>query len=142
MHLNDCIDNQEDKFGFRLGGGDSNTLILLAKRRNKRKGTNQTGGGFGTGQSKETPNVNFSRTSKLSNSPTPRSLIAPTIVHYQGLRKLKMQGRIFQCNGGAGIMEAVNDHSTVIICGETGCGKTTQVPQPALVQASLESEVV
>ncbi|XP_062083216.1 ATP-dependent RNA helicase DEAH13 isoform X2 [Humulus lupulus] len=27
------------------------------------------------------------------------------------------------------IMEAINDHLTVIICGETGCGKTTQVPQ-------------
>ncbi|KAJ1438675.1 P-loop containing nucleoside triphosphate hydrolase [Sesbania bispinosa] len=27
------------------------------------------------------------------------------------------------------IMEAINEHSSVIICGETGCGKTTQVPQ-------------
>ncbi|PRQ53614.1 putative RNA helicase [Rosa chinensis] len=27
------------------------------------------------------------------------------------------------------IMEAINEHSTVIIRGETGCGKTTQVPQ-------------
>ncbi|KAK9113818.1 hypothetical protein Syun_020615 [Stephania yunnanensis] len=27
------------------------------------------------------------------------------------------------------IMEAVKDNSTVIICGEIGCGKTTQVPQ-------------
>lgn len=27
------------------------------------------------------------------------------------------------------IMESINYHSTVIICGETGCGKTTQVPQ-------------
>ncbi|KAK4755005.1 hypothetical protein SAY87_008762 [Trapa incisa] len=27
------------------------------------------------------------------------------------------------------IMEAINYHSIVIICGETGCGKTTQVPQ-------------
>ena len=27
------------------------------------------------------------------------------------------------------IMEAINYHSSVIICGETGCGKTTQVPQ-------------
>lgn len=27
------------------------------------------------------------------------------------------------------IMEAINYNSTVIICGETGCGKTTQVPQ-------------
>ena len=27
------------------------------------------------------------------------------------------------------IMEAINGNSIVIICGETGCGKTTQVPQ-------------
>lgn len=27
------------------------------------------------------------------------------------------------------IMEAVADHDLVVICGETGCGKTTQVPQ-------------
>lgn len=27
------------------------------------------------------------------------------------------------------IMEAINENCTVIICGETGCGKTTQVPQ-------------
>lgn len=27
------------------------------------------------------------------------------------------------------IMEAINDNISVIICGETGCGKTTQVPQ-------------
>ncbi|CAK9300649.1 unnamed protein product [Gordionus sp. m RMFG-2023] len=27
------------------------------------------------------------------------------------------------------IMEKINDHPIVIICGETGCGKTTQIPQ-------------
>lgn len=27
------------------------------------------------------------------------------------------------------IMEAINENISVIICGETGCGKTTQVPQ-------------
>ncbi|XP_020591882.1 ATP-dependent RNA helicase DEAH13 [Phalaenopsis equestris] len=27
------------------------------------------------------------------------------------------------------IMEAINEHSILILCGETGCGKTTQVPQ-------------
>ncbi|KAJ7951720.1 ATP-dependent RNA helicase [Quillaja saponaria] len=26
-------------------------------------------------------------------------------------------------------MEAINEHSIVILCGETGCGKITQVPQ-------------
>lgn len=33
------------------------------------------------------------------------------------------------------IMEAINYHSTVIICGETGCGKTTQVPQVSISDA-------
>lgn len=27
------------------------------------------------------------------------------------------------------IREAINENISVIICGETGCGKTTQVPQ-------------
>ncbi len=27
------------------------------------------------------------------------------------------------------IMEAINDHPVVVLCGETGSGKTTQVPQ-------------
>lgn len=27
------------------------------------------------------------------------------------------------------IMEAINENSSIILCGETGCGKTTQVPQ-------------
>lgn len=35
------------------------------------------------------------------------------------------------------IMEAINYHSTVIICGETGCGKTTQVPQVSFVFFNL-----
>ncbi len=26
-------------------------------------------------------------------------------------------------------MEAINEHSVVVLCGETGSGKTTQVPQ-------------
>lgn len=30
-------------------------------------------------------------------------------------------------------MEAINDHSNIIICGETGCGKTTQVPQVSMM---------
>lgn len=28
-----------------------------------------------------------------------------------------------------GIMEAICDHPAVVLCGETGSGKTTQVPQ-------------
>ncbi|ONI29335.1 hypothetical protein PRUPE_1G193500 [Prunus persica] len=79
---------------------------------------------------KETPNVNFSRTSKLSNSPMPRSLIAPTIVHVSRPEEVENARKDLPIvMMEQEIMEAVNDHSTVIICGETGCGKTTQVPQ-------------
>jgi len=59
-----------------------------------------------------------------------RPQIAPTVVHVsrpsevQNTRKdlpiVMMEQEI---------MEAINDHASVIICGETGCGKTTQVPQ-------------
>lgn len=31
------------------------------------------------------------------------------------------------------IMEAINHHPAVIISGQTGCGKTTQVPQVSLL---------
>jgi ATP-dependent RNA helicase DHX37/DHR1 len=31
------------------------------------------------------------------------------------------------------VMEAIHDNDVVIICGETGSGKTTQVPQVATV---------
>ncbi|PQQ18686.1 ATP-dependent RNA helicase DEAH13 [Prunus yedoensis var. nudiflora] len=79
---------------------------------------------------KETPNVNFSRTSKLSNSPTPGSPIAPTIVHVSRPEEVENARKDLPIvMMEQEIMEAVNDHSTVIICGETGCGKTTQVPQ-------------
>lgn len=36
------------------------------------------------------------------------------------------------------IMEAITYHSSVIICGETGCGKTTQVPQVSTCDAILQ----
>jgi HrpA-like RNA helicase len=39
------------------------------------------------------------------------------------------------------IMEAINENSTVIIRGETGCGKTTQVPQVVLLLSFLLSLV-
>ncbi|PRQ19706.1 putative RNA helicase [Rosa chinensis] len=39
------------------------------------------------------------------------------------------------------IMEAINENSTVIIRGETGCGKTTQVPQVFLYEVGIGSSV-
>lgn len=34
------------------------------------------------------------------------------------------------------IMETINSHISVIICGETGCGKTTQIPQVGRIKAT------
>ena len=33
------------------------------------------------------------------------------------------------------VLEAVSSHQTVLVCGETGCGKSTQVPQFLLEEA-------
>ncbi|XP_024192855.1 ATP-dependent RNA helicase DEAH13 isoform X2 [Rosa chinensis] len=79
---------------------------------------------------KGSPKVTSSRTGEFSDFAAPRSLIAPTIVHVS--RPIEVENTrkdlpIVMMEQE--IMEAVNDHSTVIICGETGCGKTTQVPQ-------------
>ncbi|KAL6203526.1 hypothetical protein ACLB2K_027226 [Fragaria x ananassa] len=79
---------------------------------------------------KGSPKVTSSRTSEVSDFAEPRSLIAPTIVNVS--RPIEVENTrndlpIVMMEQE--IMEAVNDHSTVIICGETGCGKTTQVPQ-------------
>lgn len=35
------------------------------------------------------------------------------------------------------IMEAIYENSIVILCGETGCGKTTQVPQVSMCTHTL-----
>lgn len=73
--------------------------------------------------------VDYGKTNNLLGS-TQGHLNVPTVVHVsrpnevQNTRKdlpiVMMEQEI---------MEAINDQSTLIICGETGCGKTTQVPQ-------------
>jgi ATP-dependent RNA helicase DHX37/DHR1 len=35
------------------------------------------------------------------------------------------------------IMETINNHSSVIISGETGCGKTTQIPQVGCIKPTF-----
>lgn len=76
------------------------------------------------------PNYNPDSENKQSNCTATRNLVAPTVVHVSrpkvveeqrmGLPIVMMEQEI---------MEAINDNISVIICGETGCGKTTQVPQ-------------
>lgn len=40
------------------------------------------------------------------------------------------------------IMEAIYENSVVILCGETGCGKTTQVPQVSMCAHMMLLECV
>ncbi|XP_073061326.1 ATP-dependent RNA helicase DEAH13-like isoform X4 [Primulina eburnea] len=59
-----------------------------------------------------------------------RSLCTPTVVHVSRPKEVEMTRRDLPIvMMEQEIMEAINDHNSVIICGETGCGKTTQVPQ-------------
>ncbi|KAH6793614.1 RNA helicase family protein [Perilla frutescens var. hirtella] len=76
------------------------------------------------------PNYNPHSENNQSNCTATRNLVAPTVVHVKrpkdveeqrmGLPIVMMEQEI---------MEAINENISVIICGETGCGKTTQVPQ-------------
>ncbi|XP_057804881.1 ATP-dependent RNA helicase DEAH13-like [Salvia miltiorrhiza] len=65
-----------------------------------------------------------------SNCTSLRNLVAPTVVHVsrpKDVEKLRMGLPIVMMEQE--IMEAINENISLIICGETGCGKTTQVPQ-------------
>ncbi|CAI9093785.1 OLC1v1029361C1 [Oldenlandia corymbosa var. corymbosa] len=59
-----------------------------------------------------------------------RSLVAPTVVHVSRPKEVESQRKNLPIvMMEQEIMEAINENASVIICGETGCGKTTQVPQ-------------
>ncbi|EYU46759.1 hypothetical protein MIMGU_mgv1a000378mg [Erythranthe guttata] len=64
------------------------------------------------------------------NYSSARELVAPTVVRVsrpEEVEKQRMGLPIIMMEQE--IMEAINENISVIICGETGCGKTTQVPQ-------------
>ncbi|XP_011079618.1 ATP-dependent RNA helicase DEAH13 [Sesamum indicum] len=64
------------------------------------------------------------------NLSSARNNTAPTVVHVsrpEDVEKQRMGLPIVMMEQE--IMEAINENISVIICGETGCGKTTQVPQ-------------
>ncbi|KAJ7009199.1 ATP-dependent RNA helicase DEAH13-like isoform X1 [Populus alba x Populus x berolinensis] len=128
--------------------GDSNALIMPAKKSNKRKGMNQEQEVAKKnknpqlsksqkrklkkleGKLNETSTVDLGKASNFLDFPLLRPPTTPTVVHVSRpdeVEKKRKDLPIIMMEQE--IMEAINEHSTVIICGETGCGKTTQVPQ-------------
>lgn len=78
----------------------------------------------------------FCMKSKETDSHGQRSVTAPTVVHVSRPDEVENKRKdIPIVMMEQEIMEAINEHSTVIICGETGCGKTTQVPQVGFFDA-------
>lgn len=63
-----------------------------------------------------------------------KNLVAPTVVNVsrpKDVEEQRMGLPIVMMEQE--IMEAINENISVIICGETGCGKTTQVPQVSYI---------
>lgn len=92
-------------------------------------------GTFNLGQDGKDENciTNFNELSNIPNVSSRRPLTAPTIVHvYRPPEVEEKRKDLPIVMMEQEIMEAINDHSNVIICGETGCGKTTQVPQVSI----------
>lgn len=85
--------------------------------------------------------VDENRNAKLVDCPPQRSFIAPTVVHVFRPEEVENKRKDLPIvMMEQEIMEAINENTCVIICGETGCGKTTQVPQVsnALVDFSMK----
>ncbi|KAJ1413633.1 P-loop containing nucleoside triphosphate hydrolase [Sesbania bispinosa] len=76
------------------------------------------------------PATNFNELKNLPDFSAQRPLTAPTVVHVYRPPEVEAKRKDLPIvMMEQEIMEAINEHSSVIICGETGCGKTTQVPQ-------------
>ncbi|PIN24158.1 DEAH-box RNA helicase [Handroanthus impetiginosus] len=76
------------------------------------------------------PKENINRENNQDNCSSARNFVAPTVVHVsrpKDVEEQRMGLPIVMMEQE--IMEAINENISVIICGETGCGKTTQVPQ-------------
>jgi len=85
------------------------------------------------GQDRTDENHNSNELSNLSDYSAPRWSNVPTVVHvYRPTEVEDKRKDLPIVMMEQEIMEAINDRSSVIICGETGCGKTTQVPQVSL----------
>ncbi|KAF5455305.1 hypothetical protein F2P56_024899 [Juglans regia] len=74
--------------------------------------------------------VDYSGKFNTQGCPAQEPLSIPTVVHVSRPNEIQNTRKDLPIvMMEQEIMEAINDHSAVIICGETGCGKTTQVPQ-------------
>ncbi|XAR61370.1 RNA helicase [Bertholletia excelsa] len=78
----------------------------------------------------ESPKRHLSNTSSMADSSSQRLLSAPVVVPVSRPEEVENKRKDLPIvMMEQEIMEAINENITVIICGETGCGKTTQVPQ-------------
>ncbi|KAL2556665.1 RNA helicase family protein [Forsythia ovata] len=75
-------------------------------------------------------NVNLSNIMNRGNCTPTRTTTAPIVVHVSRPKEVEITRKDLPIvMMEQEIMEAINENLSVIICGETGCGKTTQVPQ-------------
>uniref|UniRef100_A0A5B7BJH8 RNA helicase n=1 Tax=Davidia involucrata TaxID=16924 RepID=A0A5B7BJH8_DAVIN len=78
----------------------------------------------------ESPKTNINNMSNPADCPSQRVLTTPTVVHVSRPEEIENKRKDLPIvMMEQEIMEAINENTSIIICGETGCGKTTQVPQ-------------
>ncbi|KAF7132791.1 hypothetical protein RHSIM_Rhsim09G0109600 [Rhododendron simsii] len=78
----------------------------------------------------ESLKMHISNASNLADCPSQKGLTAPVVVHVSRKKEVENKRKDLPIvMWEQEIMEAINENSTVIICGKAGCGKTTQVPQ-------------
>ncbi|GLU07336.1 hypothetical protein SLE2022_242980 [Rubroshorea leprosula] len=81
------------------------------------------------GKANEIPS-DFTWNKDVQNCPLQRVITTPTVVHVSRPDEVENKRKDLPIvMMEQEIMEAINENPTVIVCGETGCGKTTQVPQ-------------
>ncbi|KAM3282488.1 ATP-dependent RNA helicase DEAH13 isoform X1 [Capsicum chacoense] len=79
---------------------------------------------------KAVQNPSLSNSSHSANCLPQRALTTPVVVHVSRPKEVENnRSDLPIVMMEQEIMEAINDNTCVIVCGETGCGKTTQVPQ-------------
>ncbi|XP_070034148.1 ATP-dependent RNA helicase DEAH13 isoform X2 [Nicotiana tomentosiformis] len=79
---------------------------------------------------KDIQNASLSNSSNSANCLPQRALTTPTVVHVSRPKEVEnKRSDLPIVMMEQEIMEAINENTCVIVCGETGCGKTTQVPQ-------------